>query len=231
MWLLGGERVAAGVGRTRNVASGSSAARLAWCPCRLRLHPPPTLCSLPIPTSVALTATLYNLDVQLSDVDRNVYETLSLRVACHPSETAEYLMTRVLAYCLEYTEGLAFSKGLAEPDEPALAVRDLTGALRAWIEVGAPDAARLHRASKASPRVAVYTHRDPRLLLRGYVGERIHRVDDLELYAIDRDLIAALAARLERRTALQVAVTDRHLYVTVGGETLDGAVERHAVGG
>src|SRR4051812_2041356 len=100
---------------------------------------------------MALTATVYNFDVQLSDVDRNVYETLALRVARHPSETEEYLVTRVLAYCLEYTEGITFSKGLAEPDEPAVVVRDLTGALRVWVEVGAPTADRLHKASKASP--------------------------------------------------------------------------------
>src|SRR5918997_7076013 len=135
---------------------------------------------------MALTATIHNFDIQLSDVDRGVYESLSLRVARHPSETEEYLLTRVLAYCLEYAEGIAFSKGLAEPDEPAIAVRDLTGALRVWIDVGAPDAARLHKASKAAPRVAVYTHRPPAQLLRALAGERIHRADALELYAVDR---------------------------------------------
>ena len=165
--------------------------------------------------------------MQLSDVDRHVYETLALRVACHPSETPEYLVTRLLAYCLEYTEGLELSRaGLAAPDEPALTVRDLTGALRAWIEVGTPDAARLHRASKAAPRVAVYTHKDPRQLVRALSGERIHRVEALELYAVDRELVAGLVERLSRRTTLEVAVTDRHLYVTLGGETLAGAVER-----
>ncbi|MEK6655338.1 MAG: YaeQ family protein [Thermodesulfobacteriota bacterium] len=97
-----------------------------------------------------------------------MYEQLNLKVACHPSETEEYLLTRLLAYCLEYTEGIAFSRGLGDPDEPAISVRDLTGALKAWIEVGSPDAARVHKASKASPRVAIYTHREPRLLLRAY---------------------------------------------------------------
>src|SRR5918997_177807 len=167
---------------------------------------------------MALTATIHNFDIQLSDVDRGVYESLSLRVARHPSETEEYLLTRVLAYCLEYTEGIAFSKGLAEPDEPAIAVRDLTGALRAWIDVGAPDAARLHKASKAAPRVAVYTHRDPAGLVRQLAGERIHRAEALELYGVDRELVAALAARLDRRMRLDVSVTDRHLFVAVGGE-------------
>ena len=55
---------------------------------------------------MALTATVYNFDVQLSDVDRGVYESLAIRAARHPSETEEYLVTRVLAYCLEYTDVL-----------------------------------------------------------------------------------------------------------------------------
>jgi len=175
---------------------------------------------------VALTATIYNFDVQLADVDRGVYETLALRVARHPSETEEYLLTRVLAYCLEYAEGIAFSKGLAEPDEPALAVRDLTGSLKVWIDVGAPDAARLHKASKAAPRVVVYTHRDPAQLVRQLSGERIHRADALELYGVDRALLAELAALLDRRLAFDLSVTERHLYVVVNGRTLEGAVER-----
>jgi uncharacterized protein YaeQ len=178
---------------------------------------------------VALTATVYNFDIQLSDVDRHVYETLSLRVAQHPSETAEYLVTRVLAYCLEYTEGITFSKGLAEPDEPALVVRDLTGALRSWIEIGSPDAARLHKASKASPRVAVYTYRDASQLVRQLANDRIHRAESIEIYGIGRALVDDVVARLQRRTAFELAVTDRHLYLTVGGETLDGAVERHTL--
>ena len=175
---------------------------------------------------MAAGATVHTFAIQLADVDRGVYEALALTVARHPSETEEYLLTRVLAYCLEHTEGLAFSRGLAEPDEPALAVRDLTGALRAWIDVGLPDAARLHRASKAAPRVAVYTHRDPAQLRRALAGARIHRAEALELHAVDRALLAALAARLERRMTFDLMVTDRHLYLTLGGETLEGAVER-----
>lgn len=179
---------------------------------------------------MALSATVYNIAVELSDVDRNVYETLALRVACHPSEAPEHLVARVLARCLEHAEGIAFSRGLAEPDEPALHVRDLTGALRAWIDVGLPDAARLHRASKAAPRVAVYVHKEPRVWLRALAEARIHRAEALELHALDRDLVAALAERLDRRTTWGVAVTDGHLYVTVDGTTLDGAVERLTLG-
>lgn len=176
---------------------------------------------------MALSATIYNFDIQLSDVDRNVYETLSLRVARHPSETAEYLVTRVLAYCLEYAEGIVFSKGLAEPDEPAVVVRDLTGALRGWIEVGSPDADRLHKANKASPRVAVYTYKDPAQFIRQLGGARIHHAETIEIHAVDRAFVDGLAARLDRRTTLELAVTDGHVYATIGGETLDGRIELH----
>jgi uncharacterized protein YaeQ len=175
---------------------------------------------------VALTATVYNFEVQLADVDRGVYESLSFRAACQPSETDEYLMSRVLAYCLEFAEGIGFSKGIAEPDVPALSVRDLTGALRVWIDVGAPDAARVHKASKAAPRVAVYTHREPRHVLQALTGERIHRAADVELYAIDRALIDGLVARLDRRNIWELSVTEGHVYVAVGGETIDGAIVR-----
>ena len=179
---------------------------------------------------MALTSTIYTFDIELSDVDRNTYDSLSLRVACHPSETEEYLLTRVLAYCLEYAEGIAFSKGLSNPDEPAITVKDLTGGLRAWIEIGSPDAARLHRASKASPRVAVYTHKDPAQLLRALAGERIHRSDAIELYAVDRDLLSALAERLDRRMQFGVSRSDGQLYLAFGSETVTGSVERVPLG-
>ena len=175
---------------------------------------------------MALTATIFNFDVDLADSDRGVYESLALRVAQHPSESDEYLVTRLLAYLLEYEEGIAFSRGVSEPEEPTVSVRDLTGVIRTWIDIGTPDAARLHKASKAAARVVVYTHKDPEQFVRRLEGERIHRADALELYAIDRTLIAALAARLERRMAFSISITDRELYISIGAETLTGAVTR-----
>ena len=178
---------------------------------------------------MALSATIYNFSIQLSDVDRGAYEALALKVARHPSESEEYLLTRVLAYCLEFAEGIAFSRGLSNADEPALSVRDLTGALKVWIDVGSPDAARLHKAAKAAPRVVVYTHRDPAHIQRQLAGERIHRGEALELYAIDREVIAGLVKRLERRMTFDLSVTDRHLFVSVGDATLSGDVTRIAL--
>jgi uncharacterized protein YaeQ len=174
---------------------------------------------------LALNATIYNFAIRLSHVDRGVYESLALKLARHPSEAEDHLVARVLAYCLEYTEGLAFSRGLSEPEEPALAVRDLTGKMRAWIDVGAPDAARLHKAAKAAPRVAVYSHKAP-ALLRQLAGERIHRAEALELYAFDRELIEGLGARLERRMDFDLSVTDGHLFISLEGATLSGDLQR-----
>jgi uncharacterized protein YaeQ len=179
---------------------------------------------------VALTATIYNFEVDLADSDRGVYESLAVRVAQHPSESDEYLVARLLAYLLEYGEGIAFSRGVSDPDEPTIAIRDMTGAIRTWIEIGTPEAARLHKASKAAARVVVYTHKDPEQFVRRLEGEKIHRAAQLELYAIDRGLIAALVARLERRMAFSVSITDRELYVSIGSETLEGAVTRLTLG-
>jgi uncharacterized protein YaeQ len=85
---------------------------------------------------------------------------------------------------------------------------------------------RLHKASKAATRVVVYTHKDPRQFLHRLAGEKIHRADKLELYAIDRALVTALVARLDRRVAFSVSVADRELYVAIGTDHLTGAVVR-----
>jgi uncharacterized protein YaeQ len=179
---------------------------------------------------MALGATVFAFNIELADSDRGVYEHLELRVARHPSEADDHLLTRVLAYCFEYAEGISLSNGLFEPDEPTIAIRDLTGVMRAWIDVGAPEAARLHRAAKAARRVAVYTHKDAASLAARLATERIHRVEALELYALDRDWLQALGARLQRRMEFTLTVAERHVYLSIGEDTLPCVVERIAVG-
>src|SRR5580704_17459337 len=180
---------------------------------------------------MAQGATIHVFKIDLADSDRGVYQPLELRVARHPSEAEDHLLTRVLAYCLEYTEGISFSNGLFDSDQPTIAVRDLTGALRVWIDVGAPDAARLHRAAKLAPRVAIYTNKDPLQLASRLASERIHRVEAMELYAVDRDWLASLAARLTRRMEFTLTIAERHLYLSLGEETLAGSIERVRIGG
>ena len=180
---------------------------------------------------MALTSTMYNVSVDLSDVDRGVYEKLDLRLAMHPSESAEYMATRLMAYCLELTDGIEFTSGLSDGDEPAILVRDLTGRVQAWIEVGMPDADRLHRASKLAGRVAVYTHREIRNVLGQLEKRKIHRGEEIPIFTFGRGFIEELAAQFERRVNLSMSVTERHLYLDVNGHSLTTVVDEHHIGG
>lgn len=170
---------------------------------------------------MAIGATIHTFAVQLADVDRGVYDDLPLRVARHASETDAFMLTRVLAYCLEYTEGIAFSEGVSATDEPAVFVRDLTGALIAWIEVGAPDAARLHSGSLQAEQVAVYTHRDPAKVAAPWAGKRIHRADDIALRSFDPGFIDALTGVVERRNSMTLSITERRIYLELNGSTFE----------
>ena len=80
-----------------------------------------------------------------------------------------------------------------------------------------------------APRVAVYTHKDVAQFLRNLAGERIHRVEAVEIHAIDRPFIALVAARLERRMAFSLSIHERELYLSIGADTVSGAVVRHAI--
>ncbi|MEZ4679276.1 MAG: YaeQ family protein [Caldilineaceae bacterium] len=178
---------------------------------------------------MALSATIYTLTVELADSDRAVYETLELRLARQPSEAAEYLFMRVLAYCLEYIAGIELTEGVAAGDEPAVYVRDLTGQPTAWIEVGLPDADRLHRGSKRAGRAAVYTHRDVAQLLRQLNGKKIHQAEQIPVYEIDPRFVRSVAERIGRRSTISIAVIDRELYVTVDDQTWNTPVVQHQI--
>lgn len=178
---------------------------------------------------MAAGAVIHTFTVQLADVDRGVYDELALRVARHPSETDAFMMTRVLAYCLEYEEGIAFSEGISATDEPALVVRDLTGRVTAWIEVGAPDAARLHYGSKLADRTTVYTHRDPQKLLAAWAGKTIHRADAITLHSFDPGFVDAAAAAVQRRNTATLSVTERQVYFDLNGVSLTTEIHEHTL--
>jgi uncharacterized protein YaeQ len=181
--------------------------------------------------AVALSATVYHLQIELSDVDRGVYESLDLRLGRHPSETMRYLLTRIIAYCLCYEEGIAFSKGLSTTEEPAVWVKDLQGTLQVWIEVGTPSAERLHKASKASPRLVVFTHNDPEMLQAAARERTIHKAERIEIYSLDGAFLDALAAVTDRNAKWSLVHTEGTLYITSGAESVSTTVVRHALGG
>ena len=176
---------------------------------------------------MAAGATIYTFAIELSDADRNVYQSLELRVARHPSETLDYMATRLLAYCLEYTEGIALTDGVSSGDDPAIVVRDLTGRLTAWIEIGLPSAERLHRGHKLAGRAAVYTHRGITQVLGELNGHGIHRAGDITVIELDRTFVTALAESLDRRSALSLSITEGQLYVDVGDRHLESHLVTH----
>lgn len=178
---------------------------------------------------MAIGSTMHTFDVQLADTDRGVYEDYALRVARHPSETDAYMLTRVLAYGLEHTEGIAFGGNVSDTEEPAVLVRDLTGLITAWVEVGAPDAERLHRATRLADRVVVYTHRDPAKVMAPWADKRIHRAEDVRVYSFDPGFIESAVAHLERRNELSLTVTEQTLYLALNGTMLSTAIHEHRI--
>jgi uncharacterized protein YaeQ len=180
---------------------------------------------------MALSATMRRFAISLADSDRDRYEQLDLRVAQHPSESERYLVARVIARVLEHADGVDFSRGgLSVDDEPALMQRDLRGDLQAWIEVGSPSADRLHKASKAAPRVAVYTWKRTDELVDAIRERKVHRADQLELYAIEPELLDSVAARLDRNNTWDLAITGGSLYLTIGEALCEGTLRRIPVG-
>jgi uncharacterized protein YaeQ len=175
---------------------------------------------------MAQTATPVRFKVQLSDVDRGVYEALDVKMAQHPSETRRYLLCRLCAYVLLYEEGLVFSKGgLSSPDEPPLSSRTLDGRLTLQVEIGTPSAERLHKASKAAPRVVVFTHQPLHLLTDALAGQKVHKLETIDVYAIDPAFLDDVDSHLgERGGELDVTVSDGLLYVTVDGAALQTPV-------
>jgi len=179
---------------------------------------------------MAQPVTIYHLAINLSDVDRGVYEMLDLRLAKHPSETVRYLLTRVLAYALSYEEGIAFSKGgLSNPEEAAVSVRDATGVLTAWIDVGMPSAERLHKASKAARRVSLFTSGDVGLLRKDAATRPVYKAEALAIWCLETRFLDALEEVVGRDTNIELVHTDGQLYATIGGKLIEGQLTRESL--
>ena len=178
---------------------------------------------------MALTSTLYRFSVDLSDVDRNFYQVLEFRAAMHPSESLPFFIARVLAFCLNYREGLEFSGGISTPEDPAIRVMGLTGNMDLWIDIGNPTAKRIHKASKSSGQVLIYTHKGADLLARELKEEKVHRVEKIGLFSLDQKFLNALGAALDRDNRWELTHNEGELYVGVGKDSFQGKIERHSL--
>lgn len=177
---------------------------------------------------MALTATIHRFVIDLSDVDRGVYESLDLRAARHPSESVRYLLQRTFAYALCYAEGIAFSKGLFVTDEPAVWIRQPDNRIDLWVDIGRPSMERLHKASKHAARVVVFTD-DPDHLRREAGSAKVHRAEAIELHTVEATLFEALEQRLDRNMQFTLVHTDGRLYLTLGDKTFEGALTRRTL--
>jgi uncharacterized protein YaeQ len=174
---------------------------------------------------MTLTATIRRFEIQLAHSDRELYCELDLRVAQHPSESERYLVARVLARALEHADGLDFSKGgVSDDTEPALVQRDLRGDLVSWIEIGSPSPDRLHKAAKASPRVVVYSWKDPGKLREAIAERKVHRGEAIEIIGLPEAVLDAIATTLDRVNRWDLAVTGGSIYLTIGERSFELAL-------
>jgi uncharacterized protein YaeQ len=164
---------------------------------------------------MAISATIYRVNLDLSDIDRNVYQQLEFRIAQHPSESSERLMARIIAYGLFYEEGLEFGRGISSADEPALWVRTLTGEILHWIDVGAPSADRIHLASKKAPKVSIITYRGSDALSREIGKKKIHRGEEIDVLELDPRVMLQLGEALARTTQLGLVHSEGELNLTL----------------
>ncbi|MEM8514644.1 uncharacterized protein YaeQ [Massilia sp. MP_M2] len=178
---------------------------------------------------MAIKATIYKADLSIADMDRNYYHEHSLTIARHPSETDERVMIRVLAYALHADPALAFTKDLFDVDEPALWLKDLTGAIDLWIEVGHPDEKRLLKAAGRAEKVIVYSYSATSSIWFKGIANKIERAKNVSVINIPSDISAQLEKMASRSMALQCTIQDGQVWLTDGTDTV--LVEREALRG
>ncbi|MGO8996849.1 MAG: YaeQ family protein [Polyangiaceae bacterium] len=179
---------------------------------------------------MARTGTVHHLRIDLSDVDRGVYEALDLRIAQHPSEPTRRVLAKTLAYALSYGPGIAFAKaGLSNMDEPEISISDAMG-IAEWIEIGSPASDRLKRASNAARRVVVYSTSDADGVLER--ARALPRAARITLHALDAAFVDALAERAASGAGrFELVRSGGHLYATGGGVTIDAPLVTRSADG
>lgn len=163
---------------------------------------------------MALKATIYKADLQIADLDRNYYADHALTLARHPSETDERLMVRVLMYALHAQEGIAFTRGLSEADEPEIWVKDLTGQIRLWIDIGQPDEARLRKASGRAEQVIAVCYSSGCGLWWKSLESKLTRHKNLSVLQLSVATSQALAALATRTMRLQCLIQDGEVWMS-----------------
>ena len=162
---------------------------------------------------MALQATPYKVELNLTDLDRGIYENLRFTVARHPSETEERLAVRLIAYALWYDPQLSFGRGLSDVDEPALWEKSLDDRVLHWIEVGQPDAERMIWCSRRAERFSLVAYGSLRVW-QSRVLDTVRGLKTLNVVAIDQPALENLARNLPRSLSWSLMISDGELFVT-----------------
>jgi len=163
---------------------------------------------------MATKATIFKVDLQIADMDRNYYQTHALTIARHPSETDERMMVRVLAFARHAHESLAFSKGLSTEDEPDLWQKDLTGDIELWIDLGQPEEKRIRRACGRARQVIIYTYSGNSAdIWWNKIRGTLDRLKNLTVINLPADTVQALAKLAQRGMQLQCTIQDGQIWL------------------
>jgi uncharacterized protein YaeQ len=174
---------------------------------------------------MALPSTVYRVNIQLSDIDRGVYESLQATVARHPSETEERLVARLLAYALFFEPGLSFTKGVGAGDEPDLWLKGPDDRVLLWVEVGLPEPERLIKASRHAARVAAVVCGRALPVWEQQHLQKLAGVANLTVLRFDQPFINSLAAGLDRSITWSVTVNDGNLYLDAGADSFETVLQ------
>lgn len=169
---------------------------------------------------MALRATIYKADLNVADTDRHYYGSHSLTVARHPSETDERMMARVLAYALYARDGIAFTKGLFDVDEPEVWVKSLTDEIDLWIDLGQPDDARIRRACGRARQIVVLCYSSSCDVWWKQIASKLTRFTNLTVLQLSAETSQALAALAERGMRLQCMVQDGEIWINTDKESV-----------
>ena len=175
---------------------------------------------------MAISATIHRAEIDVADLDRHYYATHALTVARHPSETDERMMVRLLAFALHAHERLEFGRGIGTADEPDLWLRDPTGRIELWIDVGQPDERQVRKAAGRADRVVIYAY-GGRTVEPWWAGVQpaLARCRNLSVIAVSAATSHALGSFAQRNMALQLTVQDGDAWLACGEERI--AIERH----
>ena len=166
---------------------------------------------------MAIKSTIFKADLQIADMDRHYYRNHALTLARHPSENDDRMMIRLLAFALNASDAMNFSKGLSTEDEPELWQKNLSGEIDIWIDLGQPDEKRIRKACGRAKKVLIYAynHRSA-MVWWEQIKNRLTRFNNLSIILIPDESVQAMGSMAQRGMQLQYTIQDGDILMSNG---------------